>query len=121
MALAARLILGAVFLVAGVSKLSRRRWARETADALRLPFLVTQSTPAIELLVGAGLITSVRLVPLAGLGLLVAYTGVLLVEIAREDGAPPCACFGRNSAPITWRTVGRNVVLLAVSLVTVFA
>lgn len=121
MGLAARLVLGAVLLAAGVSKLSRRGWARETADALHLPFLVTQSTPAIELLVGAGLITGVRLVPLAGLGLLIAYTGVLLVQIAREDGSPPCACFGRSAAPITWRTIARNVVLLAVSLVTVFA
>lgn len=121
MELVARLVLGAVFLSASISKLSRRGWARETADALHLPFLVTQSTPAIELLVGAALITGVRLVPLAGLGLLVAYTGVLLVEIAREGGAPPCACFGRAAKPITWRTIGRNVVLLLVSLVTVFA
>jgi uncharacterized membrane protein YphA (DoxX/SURF4 family) len=122
MALAARLILAAVFLAAGVSKLSRPGWARETSGALQLPFLLTQSTPAVELLIGAGLVTGVRLVPLAALGLLLVYTGLLLVEPGRSEGdGPPCACFGRAVAPITWRTVARNVALIAVALVTVFA
>ena len=122
MALAARLVLAAVFLAAGISKLSRPGWARETANALRLPFVLTQSTPALELLIGAGLVTGIRLVPLAALGLLFVYTGVLLTELARAEGdGPPCACFGRAVAPITWRTVGRNVVLIAVALVTLLA
>jgi len=120
MAAAARVLLGLVLVVAAVSKLSMRGWARDTARALRLPYLVTQSTPAVELLVGAGLITGLRLMPEAALGLLLTYTGVLLVQISRED-APPCACFGRAAKPITWRTIARNSVLLALAIVSVAA
>ncbi|MBA2607358.1 MAG: hypothetical protein H0U92_00280 [Actinobacteria bacterium] len=122
MAAAARVVLGAVFLGSGIAKLSVRGWARDTTAALKLPFLVTQSTPSVELLVGAGLVTGVRLVPVAALGLLIAYTGVLLVALANADGdAPPCACFGRAAKPITWLTVARNAGLIAIALVTVAA
>lgn len=121
-ATAARLVLAAVFLGAGIAKLSVRGWARSTAGALKLPFRVTQSTPWLELLVGAGLVAGVRLAPVAALGLLLAYTGVLLVALANADGAaPPCACFGRAARPITWTTVLRNVALIAIALVTVAA
>ena len=81
---------------------------------------LTQSTPAVELLIGAGLITGLRLMPEAGLGLLLIYTGVLLVQVSRED-APPCACFGRAARPITWRTIARNSALLALAVVSVVA
>lgn len=119
MAAVTGVFLGLVFLGAAVSKLSVRGWARDTSVALHLPYLVTQSTPAIELLVGAGLVTQVRLVPFAALGLLLAYTGVLLRELAAAtDAAPPCACFGRTVKPITWWTVGRNVLLLGVAVVS---
>ena len=120
MAAAARVLLGLIFVIAAVSKLSVPGWARDTARALRLPFLVTQSTPAVELLVGAGLISGLRLMPEAALGVLLIYTGVLLVQVSRED-APPCACFGRAAKPITWRTVGRNSLLLVLALVSVAA
>ncbi len=115
-------MLAVVFLGSGIAKLSVRGWARDTATALKLPFLVTQSTPLVELLVGAGLVAGVRLVPVAALGLLIAYTGVLLVALANADGdAPPCACFGRTAKPITWLTVARNAALIAIALVTVAA
>jgi hypothetical protein len=117
MATVAGIALGAMFVVAAVSKLSVRGWARSTADALHLPFAITQSTPAVELVIGAGLVTQVRLMRLAGLGLLLIYTGVLLVQVTRAT-APPCACFGRAMKPITWWTVGRNVVLIGVALVS---
>ena len=118
----ARLALGVVFLAAGISKVSVRGWARDTSAALGLPYALTQSTPALELLIGAGLVAGVRLVPLAALGLLLIYTGVLLTQLARHEGdGPPCACFGRTTKPITWTTVGRNFALVALALVTVFS
>lgn len=120
MALAARVILGLVLVVAAVSKLSVRQWAHDTARALGLPYALTAPTPVLELLIGSGLITGVRLMPVAALGLLLLYTGVLLVQVTKNN-APPCACFGRAARPITWRTVARNGVLLALALVSVAA
>ncbi|MEY2469710.1 MAG: Methylamine utilization protein MauE [Actinomycetota bacterium] len=111
--------LGLVFLAAAVSKLSVRGWARDTAAALRVPFRLTQSAPAVELLIGAGLVTRVRFMPEAALGVLLIYTGVLLIQISRED-APPCACFGRAAKPITWATVARNAVLVALAVISWF-
>lgn len=120
MAVAARVVLGVVLVAAAITKLSVRGWARDTARALQLPLLLTRTTPALELLIGAGLLTGVRLMPEAALGLLLVYTGVLLVQISRED-APPCACFGRAATPITWKTLARNGLLLALAVVTVVA
>ncbi len=118
MAVAVRVLLGVVLVIAGVTKLSVRNWGRDTAHALGLPFAVTAPTPVVELLIGAGLITGLRLMPEAALGLLLLYTGVLLVQISKPD-APPCACFGRAATPITWRTVARNAVLLVMAIVNV--
>ena len=120
MAVAARVLLGLVFVVAAVSKLSTRGWGRETARALRLPLVLTWPTPAVELLIGAGLITGVRFMSGAALALLLVYTGVLVVQVTRDD-APPCACFGRAVSPITWRTVARNVALIALAIVSLAA
>ena len=120
MAVALRVLLGVVLVIAGVTKLSLRNWGRDTAYALGLPVVLTAPTPVLELLIGAGLITGVRLMPEAALGLLLVYTGVLLVQISKPD-APPCACFGRATTPITWRTIARNVVLLVLALVSVAA
>ena len=55
--------------------------------------------------------------PEAAFAVLLIYTGVLLVQLSRED-APPCACFGRAAKPITWATVARNTVLLALAVVS---
>src|SRR5262249_4448273 len=98
-------------------KLSHRGWARETSTALAIPYALTQSTPALELIVGAALVAGVRLAGVAALGLLLIYTGLLLVRMSAGD-APPCACFGRAVRPITWATVARNVVLIALAVVT---
>ncbi len=95
-------------------------WARDASDALRLPRVFTEPTPFVELLIGAGLLGGLRLMPEAALGVLLIYTGVLLVQISRAD-APPCACFGRAAKPITWRTIARNGGLLLVAIVSVAA
>ncbi len=120
MVVAARVVLGVVFVMAAISKLSVRGWGRDTARALRLPVTLTQPTPVIELALGAGLITGLRLMPQAAIGLLLIYTGVLLLQISREDAAP-CACFGRAATPITGRTLARNGLLLALAAVSVAA
>jgi len=112
--------LGLVFLAAAISKLSVRGWARQTATALNVPFWLTQSAPATELLIGAGLVTRVPFMPEAALGVLLIYTGVLLTQLSRED-APPCACFGRAAKPITWATVARNAALIGLAVFSVLS
>lgn len=114
---AARLFVGVLFLVAAVSKLQIRGWSTQTARAMRLPLAPVRATPGAELVVGAALVAGVPLAPLAAIVMLVAYTAVLVPRV----GGPPCACFGRAAKPITRWTIGRNVALLALCIVSVTA
>lgn len=115
---AARLAIGCVFLVAAVSKARLPNWASDTADALGLPLLPVRLSLLIELAIGATAVVQTRAAATAAIGLLVVYTGVLVVELSRRGiHAPSCACFGANAKPITWRAVARNAVLIGVAVV----
>jgi hypothetical protein len=53
---------------------------------------------------------------LCALALLATFTLALLAQLLRGR-RPACACFGAlNQAPISWRSVGRNVLLMALAL-----
>lgn len=112
--LVARVVLGLVFLVAAVTKLQIRDWASQTAAAMQLPLAAVRPTPALELVVGAALVAGVPFAELVAIAMLLAYTAVLVPRV----GGPPCACFGRSAKPVTRWTIGRNVALIAVALVS---
>jgi len=119
---AAGMAVGAALLVAGAAKLARPSWAREAA-ALGVPAWLARPVPAVELLVGAGLVTGVARRPLAWVAvvLLGAFTAVVGRSLA-AGRRPVCACFGAwSSRPIGGRTVARNAVLLALALVAAVA
>jgi uncharacterized membrane protein YphA (DoxX/SURF4 family) len=118
-ALAARFILGSLFLLAGLSKLPRRR---EFADAVeryqlfpdRLVPLVARVVPVAELLAGAALLLGLGLQIVAALVALMLAAFTIAVSTALLRGREiDCGCFsGVSPTRITWLTVGRNAVLL---------
>lgn len=113
-------IVGATFVYAGVSKLlAGREWPR-AARALGVPALVAVVVMVAEIVVGLGVVLgdSWRNEFLVAAGsMLVAFTALLLVQLARGV-RPPCACFGGASRrPIGARDIVRNVSLLLLVIV----
>ena len=120
--LASRLLLASVFAVSGVAKASDFSGTRRTVTDFDAPEWA--SLPVALLLLVTEVAIAVALVPtstahLAGAGaaaLLVAFIVVTTVAIFRGR-APDCHCFGNlHSSPVGWRTVVRNVALLALAL-----
>lgn len=114
-------MLAGVFLVAGVAKLADRAGSRRAVVSFgvpeRLATGVGVALPVTELVVGVALIPSVsaRFAALGALLLLAAFLGGIAVALSRGTEAD-CHCFGQlHSAPVGWRTLGRNGVLAAVA------
>jgi thiol-disulfide isomerase/thioredoxin/uncharacterized membrane protein YphA (DoxX/SURF4 family) len=114
-----RLLLALVFTVSAVMKLADREGFQKALasfavpERLRAPAAVL--IPVLELLVGIGLLPAVSAWPAAisALGLLLVFTVAVLANLARGR-RPDCHCFGQfSSAPVSWRTVLRNGVLMA--------
>jgi uncharacterized membrane protein YphA (DoxX/SURF4 family) len=117
--IAASVVLGVVFVVAGVTKVAApAQWRSQSAD-LGVPTAVATVVPFVELALGALLIAQLArtfAAIVAGL-LLVAFTLLLIVRLA-QGRRPPCACFGAlTSKPIGWRNVVRNLVFLALAAI----
>jgi uncharacterized membrane protein YphA (DoxX/SURF4 family) len=113
----ARVVLGAVFLVAAVTKLRDPDWA-DVAARFGLPRPLALPLAAVELVLGALLVAQVGApqVPLVALALLAVFAGAAAAHVVRGDDVG-CGCFGSAShAPVTWRTVARNVGLCALAV-----
>lgn len=114
----AGLLLGAVFLVSGILKVSAPREWRAESSALGVPGLVAVVVPFVELLIGALLVAQIARRPVAVCAgaVLVAFTALLVVRL-RQGRRPPCACFGALSTkPIGWGNVARNAGFLALAV-----
>lgn len=118
-ALLARLLLAAVFLVAAVGKLADRPGSRQALADFGVP--VRLAAPMALLLPPAELVIAVLLLPgrtapwgaLAALGLLGLFIAGVTINLVRGR-KPNCHCFGQlHSAPVGWSTVIRNGVLAA--------
>jgi uncharacterized membrane protein YphA (DoxX/SURF4 family) len=122
-AFVAALLTGAVFVVAGVTKMSSPSQWRSQANGLRVPGGVAVVVPYIELALGALLMVQVQRPAMAWVAVVVllAFSTVLARQLSRGLH-PPCACFGSLSArPIGASMLVRNGVLLAVALVAALA
>jgi uncharacterized membrane protein YphA (DoxX/SURF4 family) len=124
LALALRALLVGVFAVSGFAKLFALDRSRQAAQALgvsaRFAPTVGVAVPVIELLVAALLIAqpSGRLGSAVAVALLTAFSFAIGVNLAR-DRHPECNCFGvLSNTPIGWRTLLRNVGLLAAAATT---
>jgi uncharacterized membrane protein YphA (DoxX/SURF4 family) len=111
------IFLGAVFVVAGVSKIAaHQQWRSQSAD-LGVPVAIAMVMPFVEIVVGALLVAQIarREVALSAAALLLAFT-ILLVARLVQGRRPPCACFGAwTTKPIGWGNVVRNVALIVVA------
>jgi hypothetical protein len=116
----ARGALAGAFGIAAVSKLRRPARLREAIDGLglrRLHGVISALLPPAELLVGLALLwaDSAWMGAIGALVLLVGFTIVTGVNLARGR-APDCGCFGqRHSTPVGIPTLVRNQALIAVA------
>jgi uncharacterized membrane protein YphA (DoxX/SURF4 family) len=121
--LIAAVVLGASFVLAGASKLAAGRlWPQQARD-LGAPEWTIAVLPWVELVLGALLVVQLGRPwsALAALGLLGAFTGLILVRLS-EGRRPACACFGAWSAkPLGAGHVVRNLVLIAIGVVALTA
>src|SRR5215213_6884274 len=119
--LIARLVLGAVFTLAGVAKLSDLKGSRKAIIDFGVPPAI--AAPLGLLLPVAELSVAATLIPastawwgaLGALALLSVFVVGITYNLARGR-KPECHCFGQlHSAPAGWKTLARNGVLAAIA------
>ena len=119
----AAVVVGAVFVAAGGSKLAHRETWRVQAAGLRVPAWLAGVVPVAEVVLGALLIGQVARGYVGSLAalVLVAFTSLILVRLTQGE-RPPCACFGGWSAtPLgAWHVV-RNAALIVLAMVAALA
>lgn len=114
----AALLVAAVLLVAGVSKLARPALWRAESAGMGVPWRLAQMVPYVETVLGALLVAQLwrQAVAWFAVALFVVFTVLLVVRLA-QGRRPPCACFGSLSAtPIGPGHVVRNLVFIAVAV-----
>jgi hypothetical protein len=114
-------IVGVVFCVAGASKIaSGQRWPID-AVALGTPDVLVPIVPWFEILLGAFLVAHIAPVITGMMALLlIAVFTFLIVRQLRLGHRPVCACFGAwSSRPLGPEHVVRNVILMALAILTV--
>lgn len=128
--LAAPVLLSLTLLVSGLAKLGARRGTEEAMTSLRLPLRALHRPLASVLPVAEILLALALWVPSAPVQVVVAVAVALLmlaylVIIARAltwDEQVECSCFGSLASPTVSRTtLGRNLVLTLLGLLTVAA
>lgn len=124
--LIARIVLAAVFAVAGIAKLFDRAGSEKAIVDFGAPEPVAK--PLSVLLPLAEIATAVLLLPLAtawfgaisALLLLLVFVGGIAYNFARGN-TPDCHCFGQiHSEPVGWSTLIRNSILAAIAFFVVF-
>ncbi len=117
----ARLLLAAIFGVAGLAKLADPAGSRKSMSDFGVPGRLAQ--PLGLLFPLAELVLAVALVPVASawwgasgiLALLLLFIAGISVNLVRGR-RPDCHCFGQlHSSPIGWNTVLRNAVLAVIA------
>src|SRR5215212_5009621 len=118
--LMARLLLAAVFILAGVAKLSDLKGSRQAITDFGVPSSL--ATPLGILLPLSELAVAATLIPAAtawwgaigALALLLVFVSGISINLARGR-KPDCHCFGQlHSSPAGWKTLARNGALAAV-------
>jgi hypothetical protein len=125
LALAARCLLGVVFLV---SALSKRDFSAFSVSLRRMRVMPAGWVRPVGILVVAAEALTVVLLAIPGTALGFALAVVLLgtftaaiVAVLSRGIAEPCPCFGPKAAPLGWEHLGRNAFLLVVAILGGFA
>ena len=120
--LTASIVVGAVFLVAGASKIAAGAEWPAQARELGAPAITIPLVPWVEVVIGAFLVVQVarQAAALAAAAMLVVFTVLIVMQLA-QGRRPPCACFGAWSVkPLGVGHVVRNVALVALSALALF-
>ena len=132
LAVAGRFLIGTVFLVAVVGKVSSSAaFGAFVSSLTRMAVLppaaagpAARATVVFEALTVALLAVPLRWPPAAGLilagGLLAAFTVVIGLSL-RTGNRAPCRCFGASSTPLGVRHIVRNGLLLVVTALSLVA
>jgi uncharacterized membrane protein YphA (DoxX/SURF4 family) len=123
-AIAIRVLLGAIFLQAGVQKLRHlRAWQGVLGNYRMLPELIVPavsiSLPLIEIALAIALVSNVLPVPsaLCASALLMAFTIAIATNIARGRSEIDCGCFQSTlRQTLSGKLLARNIALIVVAL-----
>jgi len=119
-----RIVLGCIFILAGLLKIGHPAdlAAAITAYKLGLPpplvAIIAVALPPFEILLGIYLVAGwwPKVSSIVAAALLAGFTVAVASTVARGLAAP-CGCFGPgDSQPATWWTVARDGVMLAAAL-----
>ncbi len=120
--LIARLILAAVFGIAGVTKIADPAGSRKAMTGFGVPENLAgafgRALPMLELVVAIALLplATAWLGGIGALGLLLIFLAGIGVNLARGK-TPDCHCFGQlHSEPVSWKIFVRNAVLAMIAL-----
>ena len=119
----ASVVVGAMFVLAGASKLALGAGWTQQASAFGAPVRLAPVVPWVELALGAALVVQLaRPWPAIGaIAVLVLFT-VLIVRHLAAGRRPECACFGAwSSRPIGVGHLVRNSLLLALAVLALWA
>ena len=123
----ATLVLSGVFALAGIAKLLDHGGSRHAARSFgvpdRLAGPVGYALPLAETAIAVLLLPAATrwYAAIAALVLLLYFCAAIALAMARGE-APECHCFGQlHSAPVGWKTVARNGVLVALAAFLVVA
>lgn len=109
---------GAVLLIAAVSKLAQPAQWRSQSNGLGVPWSVARIMPYLEATLGALLLVQVQRHTVAwiAVALFGAFTFLLSLRLA-QGKRPPCACFGSlSSKPIGAGHLARNALFICLAV-----
>lgn len=123
-----RFVLGTIFLLAGCAKLPRRGEFEQVVRRYELvpprtATAISKWLPSVEIGSGCCLLLGIATVPVAALlvCLLVVFAAAVSVNLLRGREIS-CGCHALGApSEITWSTVGRNIVLIAMALLVALA
>lgn len=125
--LSIRIVLGVIFLIAGVSKLSDSEGSRRAVEQFGVPRWSARAVavvlPFAELAIAIGLLVdpSARYAAVGALVLLIAFV-VGVARAVSKGQSPDCHCLGQlHSEPAGPSTIARNLILVALALAVVAA
>jgi uncharacterized membrane protein YphA (DoxX/SURF4 family) len=117
----AAIVVGAVFVIAAVSKMvAGTTWVAQARE-LGAPTPVATAVPGIELVVGALLVAGIgHPAPAVGAAALLVVFSVAIARQLVDGRHPPCACFGAwSQRPLGEGHLVRNAGLFVLALVAI--
>lgn len=121
-------VIGILFLIAGVSKAANRQQLSATmiAGGVHTPWVlkgVSLALPWVEVLCGSALVVGIYpQVALGAISLCLIAFSLFLTKNLAVGNRLECHCFGSLSrGPTTWWAVGRNLGLLGLSILLLWA